>query len=443
MVSFCFSCHREGSFAQGKTIDETGHPSPEVLQTRPDTVITDCNGCHDPHRWNPTDTSDKGDFFTPGDHSNSFLVSPSGPGSTLCRKCHTEKFALAGSKHDFSGKMEGGKLCEACHVSHGGQAVLMWPSEPSGESAYGSSTCLSCHPEKEGSAGSEQDGFNHPIGISPGPSPTEDLPLFTSEGRRHGRGKISCGTCHDPHRWSPSGEESPSASAEPGPANSFLRLPSNGFSPLCFPCHSNQSMMVGTDHDLRVTAPESLNPDGLTTEESGVCGSCHRMHSVPSPFALWNRGLGKGEDLQSRYCRNCHDEGGMKEAMVPSRIETHLVGYPGKGMVGRTFAPQRTSILDMATTFALYNHEGEQENDRGFLSCASCHDVHAWEPDTSRSGAGVPLEGDLKNSFLKARTTFAIGRSFCKQCHGEDTLELYRNYHFPVAQDPVRDDPGP
>jgi cytochrome c2 len=167
------------------------------------------------------------------------------------------------------------------------------------------------------------------------------------------------------------------------------------------------------------------------------------MHGAPQQAALWNRKEGRGEDPQSRYCRSCHDAGGEETGKVPPRLENHLVYYPGKGMVSRMFTPRQRSLLDMTSTFPLYSREGIQEKGRGFLSCASCHDVHSWEPDTASSGAGMPLEGDLRNSFLKVRNTFAVGRSFCRECHGEDSLELYRSYHFPEGRGPGSPDPGP
>lgn len=428
LSNLCFDCHRKDSLAKGKIVAEEGHPSPEVRAERPETVIVDCNGCHDPHLWDALDPSRKGDFLSPGDGSNSFLVTPMGRRSQLCRKCHSDQFSLSGTTHDFSGGTGEEGLCGSCHLPHGGQELLMWPAPLPPESEYGSATCLSCH-EKNDPASDSQDGdYTHPVGISPGSSTTEELPLYTASGRKHFRGKLSCGTCHDPHRWSPEKDPSGTEPAEAGPKTSFLRLPSDGFSPLCFSCHVDRSMVVGTDHDLRVTAPKSVNLDGLTAEESGVCGSCHRVHRAPHQLALWNRTLGAGEDPQSRYCRSCHDEGGLEEATVPSRPEAHLVAYPGKGMVSRLFTKRQVSILDTSSIFSLYSREGEKKN-RGYISCNTCHDVHRWEPEVSRSGTGVPLEGDDKNSFLRIRTTFSIGQSFCRGCHGEDTLELYRTYH--------------
>ena len=120
---------------------------------------------------------------------------------------------------------------------------------------------------------------------------------------------------------------------------------------------------------------------------------------------------------------------------MPERLEVHLVSYPGKGLVSRPFTRRQQSLIDRSATFSLYNSEGEKEG-RGYLSCATCHEVHRWEPDADRSGSGRPLEGDIKNSFLKVRSTFAVARSFCKECHGDLSREMYQRYHFPGEPPP-------
>jgi len=433
LSDFCSDCHSEGSFAQGKTVEERLHPHQDALAERPGVQPVECDGCHDVHLWNPLDPSDRGDFFTDGDGSTSFLLSPASGQSRLCRSCHGDKAEVEGTKHDFAGaeKAPGdGSLCGACHLPHGGDAVLMWPLPAEDAESYGSHTCFSCHGGDGENPPSPLAGDNHPTGVSPSSDPSEDLPLYLPSGRRYYRGKVSCGTCHDPHRWSPVTTTGSVAISSSGPTTSFLRLPADGFSPLCFPCHSDRSMVVGTDHDLRVTAPGAVNSDGLTADDSGVCGSCHRVHGATYTPGLWNRALGAGEDPQSRYCRSCHDDGGLEEATVPPRFEVHLVSYPGKGMVSRIFTQRQSSLMNISSALSLYDEKGEAKN-RGYISCVTCHDAHRWEPDTNRSGTGVPLEGDSRNSFLKVRSTFSVGQSLCIECHGDESLELYQGYHFP------------
>ena len=118
----------------------------------------------------------------------------------------------------------------------------------------------------------------------------------------------------------------------------------------------------------------------------------------------------------------------MDEAKAPARLEAHLVSYPGKGMISRLFNQRQTGLFGGSSSLALYDAKGEKKS-RGYISCSTCHDPHRWEAETSRSGTGVPLEGDSRSSFLKERNTFSVGSSFCKNCHKDDTLEMYRRYH--------------
>jgi predicted CXXCH cytochrome family protein len=435
----CSTCHGEGSLAQGKTVTEKTHPLPEVVSGNPNMGAVDCDGCHNPHAWNPLDSGDKGDFFTPGDNTNSFLVSPSSGRSPLCLKCHTERVTVAGTKHDLTraeGEVKEGHrpgLCETCHLSHGGQKLLMWAAPLKEVESHGSETCLQCHQDRKDGLLSASD---HPIGVTPGAKASEEFPLYLPDGRKYFRGNVSCGTCHDPHTWSPVKGRPPSQ--EGNSATSFLRMEADGFSPLCFPCHADHAMVVGTDHDLRVTSAEAVNLDGSTTEESGVCGACHSVHGAGHQPFLWNREAGAGEDPQSRYCRGCHDEGAMEEAKAPERFEAHLVSYPGKGMISRLFTKRQAGPFGNSSSLALFNVEGEKKS-RGYISCATCHDPHRWEAETSRSGTGIPLEGDQGNSFLKERSTFSVGSSFCKTCHKDDTLEMYRRYHTPAEPLPTKE----
>ncbi|HWR97071.1 MAG TPA: cytochrome c3 family protein, partial [Candidatus Methanoperedens sp.] len=253
-----------------------------------------------------------------------------------------------------------------------------------------------------------------------------DLPLFASDGRRQIRGKIACATCHEPHRWEPAGG---SGSDTPA-ATSFLRLAADGYAPLCFPCHADKSMVVGTDHDLRVTAPRAVNLAGETAEASGVCGACHAVHRAPGKLALWNRRYGEGWDERSRICLGCHRPDNDQGARVLPRTETHQVNYPGRGQVNRLFTPARGGAAGKKD-IVLFAEDGSRA-ENGYLSCASCHDVHRWEPDVSSSGSGVPVEGDVANSFLRVPPA-ALERTLCADCHGA-TLDFYRTYHFPEGK---------
>ena len=118
-------------------------------------------------------------------------------------------------------------------------------------------------------------------------------------------------------------------------------------------------------------------------------------------------------------------------ARVPPRAEAHQVNFPGRGLVSRRFTIARTVAAGPAG-IPLFDDEGAR-SDQGYLTCASCHDVHRWETDVSSSGTGLPAEGDVTNSFLRVRTT-ALDRTLCAECHGDSLVEHYRNYHFPEGK---------
>jgi hypothetical protein len=256
-----------------------------------------------------------------------------------------------------------------------------------------------------------------------------DVPLYGPSGRRQPGGRITCATCHDPHRWTPAGGSGGRSAA----AASFLRMGADGYAPLCFPCHAEKSVVSGTDHDLRVTAPKAVNRSGETAEASGICGVCHAVHGASGAFALWNRNLGDGPDILSRSCRSCHRPGNDTGARVPPRPEAHLTNHPGRGLVSRPLTVTRIAVGGEFSLLALYTEEGAR-GDRGFLSCVSCHDVHRWEPAGNRTGTGVPAEGDLTNSFLRLPGSAAAERTICAECHAETSLQYYRNYHFPEGR---------
>jgi hypothetical protein len=59
--------------------------------------------------------------------------------------------------------------------------------------------------------------------------------------------------------------------------------------------------------------------------------------------------------------------------------------------------------------------------------------VHRWESGVSSSGSGVPVEGDVSNSFLRVQPA-ALERTLCAECHGAELSEHYRNYHYPEGK---------
>ena len=424
---YCGACHRAGGLAAGSVIAERSHPQPPVAGAKAAKSVG-CAGCHDPHRWNPSDPADRG-VSGAGDAGTMFLVRSAAGPAALCVGCHAAQAAVEGTPHDLKRGAKAG-ICSPCHNVHGVQPLAVVPAhpqKPGGKFVPGSDPCEVCHAAGKMAANATVGERGHTVGVSPGQDYGSDLPLYGYTGRRQAGGRIACATCHDPHSWSPAGGSGASSKA----ATSFLRMGADGYAPLCFPCHAEKSMVVGTDHDLRVTAPAAVDREGRNAEASGVCGACHAMHRAPAARVLWNRGFGEGRDEGSRACTSCHRPGNDVGAHVPPRGEAHLVNFPGRGLVSRLFTVVRNVAAGPAG-IQVFAEDGSRA-DSGYLSCVSCHDVHRWEADVSNSGAGMPLEGDLSNSFLRVKST-ALDKTLCADCHGDSLVEHYRNYHFPEGK---------
>jgi predicted CXXCH cytochrome family protein len=425
---YCGVCHGPGGSAAGVVVAERFHPASPPAGAKEGRGVG-CAGCHDPHRWNPSDASDRGGGAA-GDAGTSFLVRAAAGPAALCTGCHAAQAVVAGTPHDLTKRGAKNGICAACHSAHGAQPLavaLSQPQKPGTKRAPGTDPCEICHAAGKMASGATVGERGHPIGVSPGQDYGPDVPLYGYSGKRQTGGRIACSTCHDPHVWAPAGGSGATSKA----ATSFLRMGADGFAPLCFPCHAEKSMVVGTDHDLRVTAPEAVNRDGQDAETSGVCGACHAMHRAPEARALWNRGYGEGRDEGSRACTGCHRAGNDQGAHVPARAEAHLVNFPGRGLVSRLFTVTRTVAAGPAG-IPVYADDGSRA-DSGYLSCVSCHDVHRWEADVANSGSGMPVEGDVSNSFLRVRGN-ALDKTLCAECHGEALLERYKNYHFPEGK---------
>jgi predicted CXXCH cytochrome family protein len=428
---YCGSCHRPGGEAAGAVVAERFHPvAPAGATARASAGRgVGCGGCHDPHRWNPADPKDRS-----GSAAGKFLVrSVAGP-AALCTGCHAPQAAVEGTPHDLKQAGAQAGVCSPCHRAHGAQPLALsrpQPQKPGEKAAVkpgrDGDPCEICHAAGGIAANSTIGEHGHPVGVNLKLDPGPDLPLFAPSGRRQAvGGRIACATCHDAHRWAPEGGSGTDAKA----AASFLRLAADGYAPLCFPCHAEKSTVVGTDHDLRVTAPAAVNRAGLNAEASGVCGACHAMHRGQPAKALWNRGFGQGRDEASRACGECHRAGNDLGARVPPRLEAHLVNFPGRGLVSRLFTATRSAAG--ASAIPLFAEDGTRA-DNGYLSCVSCHDIHRWDAASTNAGPGKPVEGDATNSFLRLRGA-DVEKSLCGECHGESPLEHFKNYHFPEGR---------
>lgn len=474
IASICLSCHNPEGLGNKKTIGEHSHPVDAPIekldiQVAPEGWIGDpknpddvkflkplplfddkgdkthsagkvmCASCHDPHTWSLVEgvPAKKGAEMVEGDGQSSFLRIPNGAAAALCANCHWDKRPIGLSKHNLAITAPGVKnvlgqaadktaVCLNCHLPHNGRGPKMWAREygPGGDKAE--AMCRDCHRDG-GVAQAKQTGENsHPLQadvrvVGRGTK----LPLFDQDGIRtksKSGGRVSCPTCHNLHQWdpaNPTSDKGANPKVEGRAKDSFLRLPAAPAGDLCVDCHRNQRWVKGTDHDLRVTAPDGENMHGQKVEVSGICQQCHSVHNAGQGLRLWARQPGEGQDINEQMCRGCHDEGMVAAKKIPVKknhpawVEAQVLGQrarQGRGPV-RGFTP-------------LFDGEGQTAS-TGVISCPTCHNPHQWDPMGMSKGTGENLEGNSRNSFLRNRSKVSL----CANCHGMDALFRYKYFH--------------
>jgi len=225
---------------------------------------------------------------------------------------------------------------------------------------------------------------------------------------------IGCLSCHSIH----SGKKN---------TPSLLEEHKNG--QLCENCHEGKQQVVGTDHDLRVTAKKSQNQQEELPLHSGVCGSCHTLHkgSVDAPFLSSVVPLDKQirdktapHLKRDELCLNCHQKEGLGKDK-----EIVDYGHPYQDMI---LASDET-VMPVVTT------EDELIEPKGVIACVTCHEPHTWEPVIKQHEKKVNLldftqqentEGNVINSFLRRK---GVNDTFCVDCHGIEALSKYKYYH--------------
>ncbi len=437
----CLSCHSNGGIAEKKQLSGYSHPFSMTLDDKgiqTDLPVYDkagrrvplgqgivsCGTCHDPH-LGPSSAGG-------GNRAAYFLRLPDSPEPILCRQCHPREALVEKSDHDLVfGKKKlrniQGKLpeetgpCGACHLLHNSERtdLLALQVLSAGKKHPAARSCLTCHAET-GIARNKQIGKqSHPLEIHPSAKNMETtLPLFNAKnGRPEESGVISCLTCHNPHVWNAATDHvEPSAGTEGDARTSFLRLPASPSPLLCANCHRQKGYVEKTDHDMITAAPESRNVKGQDPVQSGPCGACHSVHNAAYGVRLWARKFGRGSGVMDMMCKSCHRQGDIAAAKVP-RVDSH----PG-GMlitnIGRN-TPGRPNY------FPLFGKRSGKKITVGDIACASCHDVHHWDPKQNRPGTGENVEGRATTSFLRMQT-YSI---MCIDCHGLDALFRFKYYH--------------
>lgn len=287
--------------------------------------------------------------------------------------------------------------------------------------------CLSCHNPKGVASAKVLGRRSHPVNISLQKRNIHtSFPLYDKEGEKSDVGLLTCLSCHNPHQWDPQEEGiSRVAGLEGDGTNSFLRARSAPAPLLCADCHQEQAYVAMTDHDMTLLAPDSRNMLGQTPAQSGVCGACHLVHNGKNRVRLWARKLKGGNGVMDKMCKSCHSTRAIGSAKVP-KVDSHppgmLITNVGRNTKGKS------------NYFPLFHKRTGKLVTVGDISCASCHDVHRWDPKVAAPGTGENLEGRTTNSFLRMQTYSLM----CIDCHGLDALFRFKYYHNSKQRGPVR-----
>lgn len=298
-TSLCLSCHTKGAQGEDKTVGAHSHPvdvsieniginvtnkgwmiserGKEKVVTPPLPLYNDkgekqkgsdlvgCATCHDPHRWDPTNTLDSPHQQNPdeeGDSHNSFLRIPASADSQLCTTCHRSKATVNATDHDMAVTAPDTKnildatpmqtgVCGQCHAVHNAnQDLALWARLPGQGRDSAEMLCRSCHSDGEIAQDKAPKKAHHPNYVRAWSSElrksldpnAENIPMFSSDGRQSDIGYISCPTCHNPHQWRADSTDKGSGENEEGDVlSSFLRLQSTEEF-ICADCHGLDSI---------------------------------------------------------------------------------------------------------------------------------------------------------------------------------------------------------
>jgi predicted CXXCH cytochrome family protein len=324
-----------------------------------------------------------------------------------CLECHPSQDDMMAGAHGMHDRTcRDGLPCLECHTLHGavGPALGLFGGDlrdPTG--------CLACHDGSPADVSSSVDPqHGHPL-FEPNPAPAR-LPSVGRDGTLElgVEGDMGCMTCHDTH--APADADNPA----------MLRLP-GGDAENCLVCHDEMRGSLGSDHDLR---GGSISVDAELVDTmafGGFCVACHGMHedrARPGWDGEADPSLGLGQAGWS--CLGCHELGNQLGATEVTEFH-----HPDDLLL-------TTANLPWSNTgeLPLYDLNGAptDDNEIGRITCMTCHDPHIWNAKgTGEPGRG---DGDVRSSFLRDDW-----QGFCAGCHGEESIERYRDFHDPAFRE--------
>lgn len=374
-----------------------------------------CQTCHQVH----------------GGHDDRAMIALEDNKGQLCATCHERQFAADEKEarkkgiHPVNIKPEKPikhdkkeitfVTCETCHKVHSGEQGTALLEEGIKESEK---LCPICHDRQHEKGKDEalKKGI-HPVEVE-----LEEKDQVEILGKKIT--KIGCLTCHSVHNGEPD---------TPALVESHLD------GKLCANCHEGQQAVVGSDHDLRITAKDKPNNYKQLPHKGGVCSACHTMHRGENEMphlsstkevlgGVPDKDAHQSDLTEDKLCLNCHQKEGLgKEKVVK------WFNHPYKDMTLRS----DQSIMPLLD-------KDEKVEKIGQIACMTCHEPHFWDHDklaeakkdpkkVTATGFTKNKEGTPLTSFLRTK---GVKDTFCVECHGIEALTKFKLYH---DKDLVRD----
>ncbi|MDH5571359.1 MAG: cytochrome c3 family protein [Gammaproteobacteria bacterium] len=279
---------------------------------------------------------------------------------------------------------EGGVICQSCHRPHAApeKKILLVENDKS-------QLCGECHSDRY-ALNRKQAGHmgTHPVNIVPVDS-TVPQELIEQGAKVGLSGEIICESCHKPHD---------------AVIDSKLLSIKNEQDSLCQSCHSEQRKLLNSKHDMSLVRPDSINTNQQIAQKSGSCSACHLPHNGTGP-KMWARPLAENEEAMAALCLSCHTSDGIAKKHTVG-IYSHPVGVE----IGR---------LDHTVKLPAFGQGGVKTvaEMQGMVTCATCHDVHQWNPVDADDKGNIEETGNNKTRFL--RIANSADAALCRSCHDD------------------------